>query len=105
MKVTLRRLNVFFDRVISFDVNDDAHVGHRSTSVKTDHTTSIGALIVMDARSTALFPMAALPFVSCMMYQMVHIANGSVKAYRRASTSAATLVELTTLLERRLDPR
>ena len=41
----------------STDVNDDAHVGHRSTSVKTDHTTSIGASIVIDARSTPSFPM------------------------------------------------
>jgi hypothetical protein len=36
-------------------VNDEAHVGHRSTSVKTDQTTSIGASIVIDARSTPSF--------------------------------------------------
>jgi hypothetical protein len=41
----------------STDVNDVAHVGHRSTSVKTDHTTPIGAAIVIDARSTASFAM------------------------------------------------
>src|SRR5439155_20811052 len=41
----------------STDVNDDAQVGHRSTSVKTDHTTSIGASIVIDTRSTPSFPM------------------------------------------------
>jgi hypothetical protein len=41
----------------STDVNDDAHVGQRSTSVKIDHTTSIGASMVMDARSIAVFAM------------------------------------------------
>jgi hypothetical protein len=41
----------------STDVNDEAHVGHRSTSVKTDQTTSIGASIVIDARSTPSFAM------------------------------------------------
>src|SRR5262245_59044898 len=61
----------------STDVNDDAHVGHRSTSVKTDHTTSIGASIVIDARSPPSFAMTPLlsALIRCspiVMYQMVH---------------------------------
>src|SRR5499427_8303322 len=46
--------------ISSTEVNDDAHVGHRSTSVKIDHTTSIGASIAIDARSTPLLPIAVL---------------------------------------------
>src|SRR6478672_7822135 len=48
----------------STDVNDDAHVGHRSTSVKIDHTTSIGASITIDARSAPSFPMGLTPFMT-----------------------------------------
>src|SRR6478672_1258887 len=65
----------------STDVNDDAQVGHRSTSVKTDHTTSIGASMVTDARSTPGFSMSC-PFPasnSGLMYQMVHAADEGVK--------------------------
>src|SRR5215471_6788818 len=47
----------------STDVNDDAHVGHRSTSVKTNQTTSIGASMVIDARSALAFRIVCLlPF-------------------------------------------
>jgi hypothetical protein len=48
----------------STDVKDEAHVGHRSTSVKTDHTTSIGASIVMDARSTPLVMLRSFRLVT-----------------------------------------
>src|SRR5262249_12143617 len=63
----------------STDVNDDAHVGHRSTSVKTFHTTSIGASIVMEARSTACSPIADSSLSLRMMYQMVHQRREAVK--------------------------
>jgi len=66
----------------STDLNDDAHVGHRSTSVKIDHTISIGASIVIDARSTPLFPIPVHSFGSSLcryMYQMVHELFGAVK--------------------------
>jgi hypothetical protein len=70
-------------------VNDEAHVGHRSTSVKTDHTTSIGASIMMDARSPPSFPMPLLlSIASCsiMMYQMVHLPRGDVKGTEAIAT-------------------
>src|SRR6185436_20362478 len=60
----------------STDVNDEAHVGHRSTSVKTDQPTSIGASIVIDARSTPSFAIVVHSLQAHksvrLMYQMVH---------------------------------
>src|SRR5262249_40448351 len=70
----------------STDVNDEAHVGHRSTSVKTDHTTSIGASIVIDARSTPVFPIPVHPSRFSRtehMYQMVHRAIQTVNRMPR----------------------
>jgi hypothetical protein len=85
----------------STDVKDDAHVGHRSTSVKTDHTTSIGALIVIDARSTP--PLAMIPSAGPVtlihpgpMYQMVHAAKCFVKGgtYSWRSRAIVTAVNI-----------
>jgi hypothetical protein len=77
----------------STDVNDDAHVGQRSTSVKTDHTTSIGASIVMDTRSIPSFPILhscslSQGVSSARMYQMVHRAHqrGQGRAFNKVTS-------------------
>ena len=66
-------------------VNDDAHVGHRSTSVKTDHTTSMGASLVIDARRVHHSP-CSVPF------GLVIFVNANSRHLRKPSTNGSVLV-------------
>src|SRR6516164_3342886 len=79
--------------ISSTDVNDDAHTGHCSTSVKTDHTTWIGASIVIDARSALeflilhLFPLPSiLPQPRAVTFDQTQACTPSRS--RRSATSS-----------------
>jgi len=70
----------------STDVKDEAHVGHRSTSVKTDQTMSIGASMVIDARSTPPLPMISLPRPLTLIRLVADVPNGTCPGFGWSTT-------------------